>query len=178
MPYSVRASVDEVGLENLEPGDIILHNDPFNGGSHISDFTALAPVFYKGKIVAIPACRGHQIDSGAMVPGGFAGDATDIFQEGLRIPPIKVNSKGVELNDMWKLILANVRLPKAVQGDLRAMFGALRVGEKRIEKYLDKYGVETWENCLSEIKNVSERIMRSEIRKIPSGVYEYRRLRR
>ena len=93
MPYSVRASVKGIGLENLKPGDLILHNDPYNGGSHISDFTAVLPIFYKGEIVAMPAARGHQIDSGAMVPGGFAGDATDIIQEGLRIPPCESRSR-------------------------------------------------------------------------------------
>jgi len=173
MPYSVKASVKEIGIQNLEPGDVILHNDPFSGGSHISDFTAIRPVFYEGEIVAMPATRAHQIDSGAMVPGGFAGDARDIFQEGLRIPAVKVNTKNEESKDIWKIILANVRLPHAVEGDLRAMFGALRVGERRVTQLLDKYGTETWKSCLDEIKNVSERIMRSEIDRIPDGSYEY-----
>ncbi|MGA3406102.1 MAG: hydantoinase B/oxoprolinase family protein [Candidatus Bathyarchaeia archaeon] len=173
MPYSVKSSINEIGLENLEPGDIILHNDPYSGGSHISDFTAMLPIFYKGEIVAMPATRAHQIDSGAMVPGGFAGDASDIFQEGLRIPPIKVNSKNRESTDIWKLILANVRLPRAVEGDLRAMFGALQVGEHRITQLVEKYGIPTWTSCLDEIKNVSERIIRSEIQRIPTGSYEY-----
>jgi len=173
MPYSVKASVNAIGLQNLDPGDVILHNDPFSGGSHISDFTAIRPVFYEGEIVAMPATRAHQIDSGAMVPGGFAGDARDIFQEGLRIPAIKVNTKNQESKDVWKIILANVRLPHAVEGDLRAMFGALRVGERRVIRLLEKYGPRTWKSCLDEIKNVSERIMRSEIDRIPDGSYEY-----
>jgi N-methylhydantoinase B/oxoprolinase/acetone carboxylase alpha subunit len=172
MPYSVRASVKGIGLENLKPGDLILHNDPYNGGSHISDFTAVLPIFYKGEIVAMPAARGHQIDSGAMVPGGFAGDATDIIQEGLRIPPVKVAVEGIDASDVWKLILANVRVPNAVQGDLRAMFGALKIGEKRITQLVEKYGPSTWKNCLDEIKNVSEKIMRDEIDKIRDGSYE------
>jgi N-methylhydantoinase B/oxoprolinase/acetone carboxylase alpha subunit len=173
MPYSVKSSINEIGPENLESGDIILHNDPYSGGSHISDFTAMMPIFYKGEIVAMPATRAHQIDSGAMVPGGFAGDARDIFQEGLRIPPIKVNSKNREATDIWKLILANVRLPRAVEGDLRAMFGALQVGEQRLTQLVAKYGMSTWTSCLDEIKNVSERIIRSEIERIPNGSYEY-----
>ncbi len=173
MPYSVRASVEEIGLENLQPGDILLENDPYNGGSHISDFTTVMPIFHKGEIVAMPAARGHQIDVGAIVPGGMAGEAEDIFQEGLRIPPIRVNAKVSEDDDIWKIILANVRLPHALQGDLRAMFGALRVGERRIAQYVEKYGVATWNNCLAEIKNVSERYMREEIQRIPSGSYEY-----
>ena len=173
MPYSVKSSINEIGLTNLEPGDIILHNDPYSGGSHISDFTAMMPIFYKDTLVAMPATRAHQIDSGAMVPGGFAGDASDIFQEGLRIPAIKVNSKNREATDIWKLILANVRLPRAVEGDLRAMFGALQVGEQRITQLVEKYGIPTWTSCLDEIKDVSERIIRSEIQRIPNGSYEY-----
>jgi N-methylhydantoinase B/oxoprolinase/acetone carboxylase alpha subunit len=173
MPYSVRASVKEIGLDRLEPGDLILHNDPYNGGSHISDFTATLPIFYKGEIVAMPAARGHQIDSGASVPGGFSGDAREIYEEGLRIPPVKVAAKGIDASDIWKLILANVRVPHAVEGDLRAMFGALKIGEKRITQFLDKYGTSTWKNCLDEIKNVSEKTMRDQIDRIPDGTYEY-----
>ena len=173
MPYSVKASFKGIGVDNLKPGDLILHNDPYNGGSHISDFTAFLPVFYKGEIVAMPAARGHQIDSGAMVPGGFAGEATEILQEGLRIPPVKVAAEGIDASDVWKLILANVRVPDSVEGDLRAMFGALRIGEKRIAQLLDKYGTSTWKSCLDEIKNVSEKIMRDEIDGIPDGTYEY-----
>jgi N-methylhydantoinase B/oxoprolinase/acetone carboxylase alpha subunit len=173
MPYSARASVEDIGIENLQPGDIILENDPYNGGSHISDFTAVMPVFHKGEIVAMPAARGHQIDVGAIVPGGMAGDAEDIFQEGLRIPPIRVNAKVSERDDIWKLILANVRLPNALQGDLRAMFGALRLGERRISQFVEKYGQATWHSSLERIKNVSETYMREEIRKIPSGSYQY-----
>ena len=173
MPYSVKSSIEEIGIGNLEPGDIILHNDPYSGGSHISDFTAMMPIFYKNTLVAMPATRAHQIDSGAMVPGGFAGDASEIYQEGLRIPAIKVNAKHHEATDIWKIILANVRLPRAVEGDLRAMFGALQVGQQRITQLVEKYGINAWTNCLDEIKNVSERIIKSEIKRIPNGSYEY-----
>jgi N-methylhydantoinase B/oxoprolinase/acetone carboxylase alpha subunit len=173
MPYSVKAAIDEIGLENIYAGDLILQNDPYSGGSHISDFTAVLPIFYKDHIVAMPAARGHMIDSGGMTPGGFAGDsATEIFQEGLRIPPIKIASKGLDVSDVWKLILANVRAPHAVEGDLRAMFGAMKLAEKRITQLVAKYGLSTWTSCLEEIKNVSERIMRIEIDKIPDGSYE------
>ena len=172
MPYSVQASIREFGVENLEPGDIILHNDPYNGGSHINDYTIMTPVFVDSELVAIPATRGHMIDAGAANPGGCAGDANTIHQEGLRLPPIKLFSRGEEVKDVWKILLANVRVPTAVKGDMRAMVGSLKVAERRAIEYVKKYGVETWKAALIEIMNVSERIMRDEIDAIPDGEYE------
>ena len=91
MPYAVEWSIKEIGLENLYPGDVILHNDTYRGGTHLPDFTMMAPVFVDNELVAIPAVRAHQIDVGGSTPGGFPGDATEIFQEGIRVPPIKVH---------------------------------------------------------------------------------------
>jgi len=173
MPYSVQACIKEFGIKNLESGDIILHNDPYNGGSHINDFTIMMPVFLENEIVAIPATRAHQIDAGASVPGGFAGDATEIHQEGLRLPPVKVFSRGEEVRDIWKIILSNVRVPTAVQGDIRAMVGSLKVAERRMLDFAKKYGLHTWKAALDEIMNVSEQIMRTEIDAIPEGEYDY-----
>ena len=172
MGFAVEWVLDEIGLENLEPGDVIFHNDPYRGGNHISDTTIMNPVFYEGELVAVPATRAHQIDMGGMVPGNFAGDATEIFQEGLRIPPIKIFNKGQEQTDVWKLILANVRDPRSVWGDMQAQFGSLKVAEKRVHFYIEKYGLETWKDCLAEIQDVSERRIRAVIENIPDGRYE------
>ena len=172
MPYSVQASISAFGIKNLQPGDIILQNDPYNGGSHINDYTIMTPVFVDNELVVIPATRAHQIDAGAANPGGCAGDATSIHEEGLRLPPIKLYSQGKEMTDIWKIILANVRVPTAVQGDMRAMIGSLKVAERRAIDYVKKYGVETWKAALTEIMNISERIMRDEIDAIPDGEYE------
>jgi N-methylhydantoinase B/oxoprolinase/acetone carboxylase alpha subunit len=173
MPYAVEWAIKEIGFENLEPGDVILHNDPFRGGTHITDFTMMAPVFYDGKLVAIPASRGHQIDVGGSAPGGFPGDATEIFQEGIRVPPVKVHSAGREVEDIWKMLLSNVRVPHVIHGDFRAMFGSLKVAERRVIEYCDKFGVETWEAACADVKDYSERRMRQEIAKLPDGVYEF-----
>jgi N-methylhydantoinase B/oxoprolinase/acetone carboxylase alpha subunit len=172
MPYAVEWSIKEIGVENLEPGDVILHNDSFRGGTHLTDFTMMAPVFYDGVLVAIPAVRGHQIDIGGSAPGGFPGDATEVFQEGIRCPPIKIHRAGVEATDVWKLLLANVRLPRVVHGDFRAMFGAIKVAERRVIEYCEKYGVEVFAQAHADIKDYSERRMRAEIAKLPDGVYE------
>ena len=173
MPYAVEWAVKEIGIENLEPGDVILHNDPYRGGTHLTDFTMMSPVFVDDTLVAIPAARGHQIDVGGSAPGGFPGDATEIFQEGIRVPPIKVHRRGDEVEDVWKLILSNVRVPKIVHGDFRAMFGALKTGEQRVLEYCRKYGLDQFSQALVDIKDYSERRMRNEISKLPDGVYEY-----
>ena len=172
MGFAVEWALEEIGFENLEPGDVIFQNDPYRGGNHISDTTIMAPVFHEGEIVAIPATRAHQTDLGGMVPGNFAGDATEIFQEGLRIPPLKIFKKGEEQTDIWKLILCNVRDPRSLWGDMQAMFGSMRIAEKRVRHYVDKYGVETWRDCLEEMQDLAERRIRAEIEAIPDGRYE------
>ena len=172
MPYTVEWAVREIGLDNLEEGDVILQNDPFRGGTHLTDFTMMAPVFYEGRLVAIPAVRGHQIDVGGSAPGGFPGDATEIFQEGLIVPPIKVYRRGDPVQDVWNLILANIRVPKIVHGDFRAMFGSLKVAERRVHEYCKKYGPDRFIEAEEEIKNYGERRMRSMISRLPNGTYE------
>jgi N-methylhydantoinase B/oxoprolinase/acetone carboxylase alpha subunit len=173
MPFTVEWVAKEIGLENLEPDDVVMHNDPYRGGSHLNDVTIMAPVFKDGQLVGMPANRAHQIDIGGMVPGGFAGDATEIFQEGLRIPPVKVSSRGRDVKDVWDLFLANVRDSYTVQGDLRAMIGSLNIGKRRILEYIDKYGLETWNAALEKIKDLGEKEMRAAIDNIPEGRHEY-----
>ena len=172
MPYAVEWAVKEIGLENLDDGDVILQNDPFRGGTHLTDFTMMAPVFHDGRLVAIPAARGHQIDVGGSAPGGFPGDATEIYQEGLIVPPIKVYRRGEPVEDVWDLILANIRVPTIVHGDFRAMYGSLKVAERRVHEYCEKYGTEAFVEAEEEIKNYCERRMRAMISLLPDGTYE------
>jgi N-methylhydantoinase B/oxoprolinase/acetone carboxylase alpha subunit len=173
MAYAVEWSLEEIGLENLEPGDVVVHNDPFRGGSHLGDFTMIMPVFHEGDIVAIPANRAHQIDFGGKVPGGFAGDATEVFQEGLRLPPVKLWSRGKEVRDLWSVFLSNVRVPTMIRGDMRAMFGSLKVAERRVLEYVKKYGKQRFGEVLGTIKDISEKMMRKEIDTIPDGTYKH-----
>jgi N-methylhydantoinase B/oxoprolinase/acetone carboxylase alpha subunit len=173
MPFAVEWSLKEVGIENLEAGDVLLHNDPFRGGTHIPDYTMLLPVFVDDEIIGIPANRAHQIDVGGMAPGGFAGGATEIFQEGVRLPPVKVFSRGEEVTDIWKILLSNVRVPRDIHGDMRAMFGSLKVAEGRLLELVRKYGKATVGACMEEAKNYSERRMRAEIAELPDGRFEF-----
>ncbi|MDA4135574.1 MAG: hydantoinase B/oxoprolinase family protein [Thaumarchaeota archaeon] len=173
MPQAVRKTLDQVGTETIEPGDVFLNNDPYLGGSHCSDYTFMRPVFSGRRIVAIAAARAHMIDVGASVPGSFAGDTTEIHQEGLRLPAIKLLSRGQEVSDLWRLILTNVRVSRAFEGDMRAVLGALKVAERRVLEYSDNYGVDTWETILGSIKDISEAVVRRELSKLPEGSYSY-----
>ncbi len=171
MRYAVEWSLHEIGVGNLHHGDIVFCNDPYRGGNHVNDCTLFKPVFHKGKIVGIPAIRPHLVDLGGSAPGNLVGDATEIFQEGLRIPAVKIYSRGDLNEDILKLILANVRDPRSINGDIEAIIGALRVAERRVLQYVEKYGAATFNGCMTEIKNASERFMRRSIRQIPNGTY-------
>lgn len=172
MKFAVEWSLHEIGIDNLHPGDVVFCNDPYRGGNHINDCTLFKPVFKGDRIVGIPAIRPHLIDLGGAAPGNIVGDATEIFQEGLRIPPVKLYSADRRMDDIYKLILANTRDPRGVLGDMDAMVGACRMAERRVHQFVERYGEPTWEECLSEVKNVSERFMRRAIEDIPEGTYE------
>ncbi len=173
MPFAVEWALQELGTDQLAPGDVILTNDPYRGGSHLPDFTMLLPVFAEGEIVAVCANRAHQVDVGGSVPGSFFGEATELFQEGLCVPPVLLARGGEEVADTWRLILANVRDPDSACGDLRAMLGSLRTGERRVLELIRRHGHATFTAALEAIKDYSERRMRREIEAIPDGDYRF-----
>ena len=163
----------EAGIETLKPGDVMMHNDPFRGGTHISDFTVLKPVFFEGQLVAVTANRAHQLDMGGKAPGSFAGDATTSYEEGLRIPPVRWYKGGTEDTDIFDIILSNVRYPHVQIGDFRAQLYSNLAGERRVLAFCEKYGVETFLATLEELKDYTERWMRNEIKAMPDGVYNF-----
>ena len=173
MPYAVEWALAETGLDTLRPGDVILANDPYRGGSHLPDFTMMIPIFADGEAVAVCANRAHQVDVGGSVPGSFFGEATEIFQEGVIVPPVLMYRAGGPVADIWRLILANVRDETSSRGDLQAMYGSLRIGERRILELVERYGAAVFRRGLTELKEYSERRMRQEIEAIPDGVYQY-----
>jgi len=173
MPASVRAALDRFPPEKLEEGDIIIVNDPFFGGTHLPDITLISPVFYDGELVGMTASRAHHADVGGKAPGSMPGDSRDIFQEGIRIPPIKLFEGDEQVDSVMELILSNVRTPEERKGDLRAQVAANKLGTRRIHELIGKYGLSMYLECLEEVMNYSERRMRVEIGRIPDGTYGY-----
>lgn len=158
---------------DLEPGDIILINDPYLGGTHLMDVKMVTPFFYDGRLWCYLSNTGHWPDTGGMVPGGFNSTATEIQQEGLRIPPVKLFRRGRMDQDILDIVLNNVRVPDERIGDIKAQVGALKVGARRLTELLDRYGSETVEAAIVELKVRSERQMRAHIESIPDGTYAF-----
>jgi N-methylhydantoinase B len=170
LPWSVRASMEDLG-DTLEEGDVILLNDPYRGGTHLNDVTVLFPVFLDGELFCFPAVRAHWADVGGISPGSYTGEATNIFYEGIRIPPIKIYAKGVLNESAHRILMSNVRLPEEREGDFRACIGACRVAETRVRALLDKYGKEMFLGAMNANFDRAERRMRAQIAALPDGEY-------
>jgi N-methylhydantoinase B len=170
--YAVQSTYETIGRENLHPGDVILCNDPYNGGgTHCPDLVTLCPAFYEGEIRAWAAFRGHVPDMGGIHPGGWYSDTTDIFQEGFRLPPVKLFAEGVPNEDVFRLIKNNTRVPDGVLGDIRAMVAAVRKGSQRVLDVIEQFGLKTTLSVLHEILQQGERMARAAVRRIPDGTY-------
>jgi len=172
MPWSVRCAMEDFA-DDIHPGDIILLNDSYRGGTHLNDVTLLYPVFAGGRLVLLPAIRSHWADVGGATPGSYSGLSTSIFQEGLRMPPIKLYERGRPNHGVLRLIEANMRLPDDRRGDLNAMLGACRAAETRLARLFDKYGLETVLACLALNLDRTEARMRSRIGTLPSGTWHH-----
>jgi N-methylhydantoinase B len=168
--FSVMAALKEFG-DDLHTGDLIVVNDPYHGGSHLPDWTMMTPIFFDGRIIFFPVTRAHQGDTGGAVPGGYNPGATDIWQEGLRLPPIKIYDCGKPRNDIINMLKINNREPTFL-GDLKAMMGSVRVAERRLLEMIKKYGAQTVLDCLDYITQYTERRFRAEISQWPDGVYK------
>ncbi|MBN2467459.1 MAG: hydantoinase B/oxoprolinase family protein [Deltaproteobacteria bacterium] len=173
VPYAMRKIIEYFG-DDLHPGDVILNNDPYLGGNnHQPDFTVAKPVFRDGVLSFWTIAKGHHADTGGGTGCcGYNPNATSIWEEGLRIPPVKIYEKGEYKKSIWDLILANVRMQFLVEGDLRCQVGAATVGERKLVELVGKYGIDTIEAAVDEILDGTERQMRQEISDIPDGVYE------
>ena len=171
MQYAVRSAIE--AYPDLREGDVVILNDPYCGGTHLMDVKLVRPFFYKGKRFAYLANCGHWTDIGGNVPGGFGVKATEIFQEGVRIPPILLCRGGVMQEDLLTLLFANMRVPEERRGDLQAQFAALNVGEKRLTALLDKYGDELVADSIEELRDRTERQMRATISELPDNSYHF-----
>jgi N-methylhydantoinase B len=156
--------------EDIHPGDVIFHNDVFSMGNQNNDVAVYKPVFFENELVAWTAVKGHQADIGGAVAGGYNPNAVEVWQEALRIPPVKVYEKGRLRKDVWDLIFANIRFD-IVQHDMKAEIGACRVGERRMLALLEKYGRASFEAHKQALFDATRKMMESEIAAIPNGVY-------
>jgi N-methylhydantoinase B len=157
--------------DDIHDGDVIFHNDVFSMGNQNNDVAVYKPVFWEGELVAWAAVKGHQADIGGAVQGGYNPQATEVWQETLRIPPVKVYDKGKLRKDVWDLIFANVRLD-IVEEDMRAEIGSCVVGERGVHKILERYGREVFEAHKEYLFDSTEQMMRHELQSIPDGTYE------
>ena len=173
MQFTTRAVIEHVKAsgETLRPGDIFIVNDPYAGGTHLMDVKMVKPYFYRGQLWAYLSNTGHWPDTGGSVPGGFSTRATEVQQEGLRLPPVKLFREGVMQPDILSIILANIRVPEERIGDIKAQVAGLTVGEKRLTALIDRYGEPTVTACIAELRRRSDQMMRAHIAKIPDGVY-------
>jgi len=174
MQFAVAAALEKYPIQKLAPGDSIVLNDPYHGGGHLPDLTLVSPVFFEGGPVALSVNRAHHSDVGGIRPGSIAPDSTEIYQEGLRIPPVKLYEEGEPNEDIFDTILTNVRTPDQRRGDLRAQQAANLAGIRRVTDLLEEHGLGTLRTAFDEIKNYSERRMRNEIESLPDGTSSFR----
>ena len=156
--------------DEIYEGDVIFHNDVFSYGNQNNDVAVFRPIFFEGVLTAWTAVKGHQADIGGNVQGGYNPNATEVWQEALRIPPVKVYEKGKLRQDVWDLIFANIRL-EIVQHDMKAQMGACKVGERRVLELLKKYGRESYQAHKFALFEATQKMMEAEILQIPNGSY-------
>jgi N-methylhydantoinase B len=154
-----------------EPGDIYIVNDPYLGGTHLMDVRFALPFYHQGKLFCWLQNTGHWPDIGGAVPGGFSAHATEVEQEGLRLPPVKLFKRGEMDREIFSIICSNIRIADQRIGDIKAQAAALKVGERRLTEIIERYGADTVTAAIAEIRVRASQLMRSHIDGIPDGVY-------
>ena len=156
----------------VEPGDVFVTNDPYYGGvTHLNDIVVVMPVFAEGRIIAWTANIAHNSDVGGMAPGSLTGDATEIYQEGLRLPAIKMISRGEPIRPVMEIIKVNSRMPDVLEGDVWAAVASARIGAARLVEIAGKYGAATFEEAMTAFMDYGERVSRSALKALPKGTF-------
>ncbi len=171
IPHTVKWAVEEKGIDHFRPGDVLVHNDCYRGGCHLPEHMMMRPVFAGDRLFGFAGNIGHVAEIGGKAPGSFAADATDVYQEGLRLPPVKLIDRGEYVEDVWRIILANHRTPHNTWGDFHAMIGSLETAERRIRELTERYPIEVIERATADLMDYSERRLRAEIADLPDGEY-------
>ena len=170
MAFAVKAVIDKVARDGgLNEGDVFIFNDPYDGGTHLSDFRLVKPIFRNGEVFCYLASVGHWHDVGGNVPGNYNPEATESFQEGMLIPPVKLFEAGVIKKDIVDILSANSRLPNSLYGDLNGQINALDLGEERLHALLDEYTENSVSEALVELKSRAEKMMRDHLTALPDG---------
>jgi N-methylhydantoinase B len=170
--WSMKAVREKFG-DDIHPGDVFLHNDPYTGGTHLNDVAMIYPMFAESRLFLFPVVRAHWADVGGMTSGSISGAVTEIYQEGVRIPPIKVCERGSVNQAVVDVLFANMRIPRDREGDFRAMIGTCRKAAERVEALLARYGLATLQACIGALLDRAEQRMRQRIRELPEGTYRY-----
>jgi N-methylhydantoinase B len=168
MSETIKAKIAHFGIENIDPGDVLLTNDAYTTGSHLNHMTFSVPVFHEGELIGFSACMAHWQDIG----GTLGGMTRDIYSEGLQMPIVKAWRKGVPNEDILAVIRMNVRIPERAMGDLRAQVAAVKTGEKRFLELAQKYGRDAVLGAIRSIFDHAEAVARESVRQIPDGTYE------
>jgi len=170
MAFAVKAVIDKVAREGgLNEGDVFIFNDPYDGGTHLSDFRLVKPIFRDGKVFCYLASVGHWHDVGGNVPGNYNPEATECFQEGMLIPPVKLFDSGVMRKDIVDILSANSRLPNSLYGDLNGQINALDLGEERLHNLLDEFSEGNVAKALRLLRARAEKMMRDHLSNLPDG---------
>ena len=169
MAFAVRYVIDLTRNNPPEDGDVYIFNDPYEGGTHLSDFKLVRPVFRDGRVFCYLASVGHWHDVGGNVPGNYNPAATESFQEGVHIPPVKLFRRGVRQDDILSILRTNSRLPLSVYGDLNAQVSALELGHARLTALLDEYGDDTIATVFAELRARAHLQMQAHISALPDG---------
>ena len=158
---------------NVRPGDVFATNDPYYGGvTHLNDIVVVMPVFAEGRVIAWTANIAHNSDVGGMAPGSLTGDATEIFQEGLRLPAIKIIAEGEPIRPVFEIIKVNSRMPEVLEGDVWAAIASVRIGANRLQELADKYGAHTFEEAMASFMDFGEKVSLAELARLPKGTFE------
>jgi N-methylhydantoinase B len=172
IPEAIAAVLEKFG-DDLHDGDVVIVNDPYHGGMHLPDIFMFVPLFHGGKRRAFAVVICHHTDVGGRVPGSNASDSTEIYQEGIRIPPLKLYSRGVLNDTLATLIKINVRVPERVWGDLLAQYAAAQIGARGLNRLFERYGADEVDSYMNELIDYAERMTREEIRRWPKGTYSF-----
>ena len=167
----MRALRERYRDEELEDGDVIVFNDPYGGGQHVMDLVTFAPVVHEGVLVGFVGSIAHHADMGGAAPGGTAGGLTEIFQEGIRLPFVKLYKRGEEDPELFNILASNIRVPDKTLGDIRAQASANFVGARRMKEIVGKYSPPIVQACLEMLLDGSETRIREALKSIPDGTF-------